>query len=169
MTHHENHDVKEKLIQYVQDAVAMEQNVKQMLDSMINTTSDPEMAQRLQEHRDETQRHSAGLSRRLEALGGEATSKLKEAPAVVGALGKAVLDQARGDKPGRNARDGFMTEHLEIAAYELLERVATRAGDAATANVARENLADERRMADFIAARWDKIVDLTLEEEGTRI
>ena len=64
-------------------------------------------------------------------------------PAVLGALGKGIIDQARTEKPGKNARDGFVTEHLEIAAYELLERVAQKAGDTETVRVARENRADE--------------------------
>lgn len=167
MTHHD-HEIKDKLVEYVQDGVAMEKNVMRMLDSMINTTSDPEWVERLKHHREETERHAANLEGRLESLGGEVGSKLKEAPAILGALGKGMMDQARGDKPGRNARDGFVTEHLEIAAYELLERVATRAGDEETARVARENRADEESMAEFIASKWDKVIDLTLQEEGIK-
>jgi len=61
----------------------------------------------------------------------------------------------------KNARDGFVTEHVEIAAYELPERFAQRAGDAATARIAREIRRDEEEMA-----RWDKFIDLTMQEAG---
>ena len=76
---------------------------------------------------------------------------------------------ARGDKAGRNARDGFATEHMEIASYQMLERVAKKAGDTKTAAVARQNREEEEAMARSIASKWNKIVDLSLKEEGVRV
>ena len=82
---------------------------------------------------------------------------------------KSVVDVARGDKAGRNARDGFATEHMEIASYQMLERVAKKAGDTKTAAVARQNREEEEAMARSIASKWNKIVDLSLKEEGVRV
>ena len=59
-----------------------------------------------------------------------------------------------------------MTEHMEIAAYELLERLAKRAGAEQTAEVARKNRADEQAMAKKIDSNWDRFVDLTLPTPG---
>jgi hypothetical protein len=59
-----------------------------------------------------------------------------------------------------------MAEHLEIAAYQLLERLAEKAGDTETAEVARLNRADEEEMARRIDASWDRALELTLEENN---
>jgi ferritin-like metal-binding protein YciE len=55
---------------------------------------------------------------------------------------------------------------MEIASYQLLERVATLAGDPETAAVARQNRAEEEAMARRIDQSWDKAAALSLEQEG---
>ncbi|HEY4027887.1 MAG TPA: DUF892 family protein [Candidatus Dormibacteraeota bacterium] len=159
--------LREKLVEYIEDAHAMERGVEQMLKSMIASTRDPEMKSMLEHHLEETREQQQRLKHRLEAVG-KGTSSLKDVGAAAAALPKGLFDQVRGDKPGRNARDGYATEHLEIAAYELLERVARSAGDEATASVARENRREEEEMARKIEGAWDRIAELTLVEEGVR-
>ncbi len=160
-------DIRDKFVSYIRDAHAMEKNVEQMLGVMINTTSDDTFKSRLASHRDETQQQADRLAHRLEALG-ESTSTIKDVGAVIGALGSGLQQMIRADKVGKNARDGFITENLEIAAYELLERMAQRAGDQETAEIARQNRREEEAMREFFAANWDRVIDLTLEEEGVR-
>jgi ferritin-like metal-binding protein YciE len=154
--------LQQKLADYVEDAHAMEQNDLKMIDSMISTTDDPDVERMLEEHRAETEEHERRMRQRLEALG-RGTSARKQAQAVGAALLKGV-----GDKAGKNARDGYTAEHMEIAAYQLLERLAEKAGDTETAEAARQNRADEEEMARRIDQSWDRTLDLTLEENGIR-
>lgn len=167
MTHHGG-ELREKLVDYVQDAHAMEQNSLMLMKSMLTHTDDPQMREMLEHHVEETQQHESRLRSRLDALG-ESTSKSREGGALLGSMFKGVLDQMRSEKPSKDARDGYLTEQLEIASYELLQRLAERAGDAATAEVARLNLRDERAMAEKISSSWDKVIDLTLQEEGLHV
>jgi ferritin-like metal-binding protein YciE len=157
--------LQQKLVEYVEDAHAMERNVSTMLDSMISTTDDPEIKQMLQEHKRQTEEHERRLRERLDTMGA-GTSTIKEVGGVGAALFKGVGDLARADKPGKNARDGYVTEHMEIAAYELLERLARKAGDEQTAEVARQNRAEEREMAKKIESNWDRFLELTLATPG---
>ena len=119
----------------------------------------------LRHHKEETERHEQRLAERLDALG-VGTSTLKQAQTVAAALMKGAADQVRGDQAGKNARDGFTTEHMEIATYQLLERLADRAGDTSTAEVARQNRSEEEEMARKIDANWDRLLELTLAENA---
>jgi len=161
-------DINSKLNSYLRDAHAMELNVKQMLTSMIETTKDPELTELLEHHRNETDRQIRRLAGRLDARG-EDTSAIKDAGTVMGAFFKGLGDIARSDKAGKNARDGYVTEALEISAYQLLEGLADRAGDSETAEVARMNRAEEEAMREAIDSNWSKVIDLVLEEEGVRV
>jgi len=158
----------EKLIDYIEDNHAMERNVLKMLDSQIKTTQDEQILNDLRHHHEETEGHIAKLEERLKAHG-RSESVRKDSQAIGGAFFKGLGDAVRGDKAGKNARDAFVTEHLEIAAYELLERLAQRAGDEETAQIAREIRADEEAMAEKIASTWDKVIDLTLQENDIEV
>jgi ferritin-like metal-binding protein YciE len=160
--------LKAQLIKHIDEAHAMEQNVLRMLDGMISTTDDPEILDALEHHKLQTQNHADRMAQRLEAHD-SAPSAVKQIGGVLGALMKMPLDFVRGEKAGRNARDGYATEHLEIASYELLRRIAQRAGDEETAQAAQEIIADEQAMARLIEQQWDKLAELSLREEGVTV
>ena len=161
-------DLRAQLVKHIDEAYAMEQNVLRMLDGMISTTNDPEIKRELQQHKLETQQHADQMEKRLRAHDAS-PSMVKEAGGVVGALMKSVLDMARPEKAGRNARDGYATEHMEIASYELLARIASRAGDEETAAAAREIIAEEQAMAKTIESNWDRFAELSLQEQGITV
>jgi ferritin-like metal-binding protein YciE len=157
-----------QLVKHIDEAHAMEQNVLRMLDGMISTTDDPEILDALEHHKLQTQQHADRMAQRLEAHGAS-PSTVKQIGGVLGALAKLPLDFVRGEKAGRNARDGYATEHLEIASYELLRRVAQKAGDEETAQAATEIIAEEAAMAKLIEEHWDRFAELSLQEEGITV
>ena len=161
-------ELQAQLIKHIDEAYAMEQNVLRMLDGMISTTDDPEILDALEHHKMQTQGHSDRMKARLEAH--DATpSGVKQVGGILQALAKMPLDMVRGEKAGRNARDGFATEHMEIASYELLRRIAQKAGDEETARIAGEIIAEEKDMANIISDNWDKFAELSLREEGVTV
>ena len=157
--------LKDQLVKHIDEALAMEQSVLRMLDGMISSTDDEEIRSELRHHKLETEQHAERLEKRL-AAHDASPSTVREMTGLMNALMKGVLDRVRNEKAGRNTRDGYATEHLEIASYQLLERVALRAGDEETAEVARQNRADEEKMAKKIDANWDKFAELSLKEAG---
>jgi ferritin-like metal-binding protein YciE len=160
--------LSEELIKHIDEAHAMEQNVLRMLDGMIQTTDDPEILRDLEHHRIETEGHAERMRRRLEAHG-SAPSAIRQAGGILGALAKLPVDLVRGDKAGRNARDGYATEHMEIASYELLRRIAERAGDEETVADCRTIIAEEEAMARTIASSWDRFAEVSLREQGIAV
>src|SRR4029453_544847 len=158
----------DQLVKRIDEAYAMEQNVLRMLDGMISTTDDPEILDALEHHRMQTQGHVDRMKARLEAHDAQ-PSGIKQVGGILQALARGPLDMVRGEKAGGNARDGFATEHMEIASYELLRRIAERAGDEETAQAATEIIAEEKAMADVISENWDKFAELSLREEGVTV
>ena len=161
-------DIKDQLQRHLDEAIAMEQNVKRMLDGMIGTTDDPQMLDALEHHRAETEQHERMMRERLEANGGT-PSTVRELGGMLGALMKMPLDMVRSERAGRNARDGYATEHMEIASYELLKRIAQRAGDMETVQACDTIIGQERAMAGRIEESWDVAVDASLREAGVPV
>jgi ferritin-like metal-binding protein YciE len=158
-------DIQTQLVNHIDEAHALEQTVLRMLDGLIQSADDPAMIDRLEHHKLETQQHESLMRGRLEAHGAS-PSMVRQAAGMLEAVVKMPLDMVRGERTGRGARDAYVTEHLEIASYELLRRVAERAGDEETARACRDILEQERAMAQFLEENWDRAAEQSLREDG---
>jgi ferritin-like metal-binding protein YciE len=158
-------DITTQLVTHIDEAHALEQTVLRMIDGLIASADDPEIIDRLEHHKLETQQHESLMRGRLEAHGAQ-PSLVRQAAGMLEAFLKMPLDLVRGESTGRSARDAYTTEHLEIASYELLRRVAERAGDEETARACRDILEQERAMATFIEENWDRFAERSLREAG---
>jgi ferritin-like metal-binding protein YciE len=158
-------DIRTQLVNHIDEAHALEQTVLRMLDGLIRSAEDPEIVDRLEHHKLETQQHESLMRGRLEAHGAQ-PSMVRQAAGMLEAFMKMPLDLVRGERSGRAARDAYTTEHLEIASYELLRRIAERAGDEETARACLDILEQERAMARYLEENWDRFAEQSLREEG---
>ncbi|HEV7918755.1 MAG TPA: DUF892 family protein [Solirubrobacterales bacterium] len=160
--------IEHQLNSHLEQAHAMEENIMAMLDGMIATSQDPVVRADFKRHKVETERHAKRIEDVLHRRGAN-RSLVKDFVGVVTALAKLPIDLVRPQQTGRNVRDAYATEHLEIATYELLERVAKLAGDDEVVELARANREDEEKMAERIANNWDRYAELSLEEAGVAV
>ena len=159
-------DLAEQTQKYLADAHAIEMQSIQMLNRAPKITNGEGLSRLYEDHLAETHEHERRVRERLEALGGK-PSRLKDAAMRLGALNWAAFFQAQPDTPAKLAGFAYAFEHLEIAGYELLKRVARRANDDETAQVADVNLAEERSVAERLATRWDEALDVSLSQVVT--
>ena len=87
----------------------------------------------------------------------------------IGAVNWGGFFKGHPDTPGKIAAFAFAFEHLEIGGYEQLKRVAQKAGDEETVQLAERILAEERAAAQKIAAQWDAAVDESLAEQEVEV
>ena len=146
----------QKVMQYLDEAHAMELALARVLQSQIAMAPRGGFREGLERHLDETRDHAERVGARLEELGRDGnplTAAVGVVETVIGqalALGKAPFDLMRGsggeEKVLKNAKDACATEALEIATYTALERLARAVADDETARLAASIRADEERM-----------------------
>ena len=158
-------DLGKQLDKYLADAHAIEQQAIQLLKKGPKLAGTKELAAAYEDHLEETTEHSRLVEERLEARD-SGPSTLKDAVLRLGALNWGTFFQAQVDTPAKLAGFAFAFEHLEIAAYELLKRVAARAGDEDTIATAETILLQEREAAGRIHSLFDYALDASLQEAG---
>jgi ferritin-like metal-binding protein YciE len=143
------------LVTYLRDAHALEGQAIQLLESAAERVDDEQLAAAFREHLEQTRGHAARVEALLEERGAR-PSLIKDVALKAGGLNLSAFFGAQPDSTTKLAGFAFAFEHLEIAAYELLQRVAARAGDEGVIAAAEEILAEERNAAALIAASWDR-------------
>jgi ferritin-like metal-binding protein YciE len=155
----------EQLLKYLADAHSIEEQALQQLRGAPDAAGDPELAEIFRRHLAETEGHEHAIRERLEAHG-ERSSTLKDLLMRVGGVGFLLFARAQPDTPGKLVAHAYSYEHLELASYELLIRVAERAGDRETVETAQQIRDEERTMAERLAACFDIAVRASLAEKA---
>jgi len=161
-------DIGDQLDKYLSDAHAIESQAEQLLKKAIDIGGDPKLSQDYEEHLEQTRNHKALIEERLEARGA-GPNFLKDAAMKLGALNWGTFFAAQPDTPAKLAGFAYAFEHLEIASYEQLRRVAERAGDESAAGVAQTILPEERHAAETIWDGFDRAIDASLESVGVTV
>jgi ferritin-like metal-binding protein YciE len=161
-------DAGEDLNKYLADAHAIEQQATGLLEKGPKIAGHSELAAAFEHHLAETKGHTRLIDERLEARGASA-SKLKDTAMKAGAMHWGAFFAAQPDTPAKLAAFAYAFEHLEIASYELLRRVAERAGDAETAQAASSILVQERAAAKTLASLFPQALDASLQEQGVTV
>lgn len=162
-------EIQDKLYRGLEDAVAMETQVIEVLRKQVALLERyPEIQARVRRHLDESEGQKDRLVARLKLLGRD-SSPVKNAVGNVMGMVEGALGGLRDDSLARLGRDDYVTEHLEIAAYTLLATTARLAGDPETERVAELNMQEEIAMAAWLAERLPDALLKDLEAQGVTV
>jgi len=158
-------DLREQLVKYLADAHAIEAQAIRLLEKAPDIAGSPTLEELYADHLAETRDQQELVAERLAALGGS-PSRLKDAAMRAGALNWGMFFQAQPDTPHKLAAFAYAFEHLEIASYEQLKRVAQRAGDDATVQLADQILAQEYEAASRLSGAFGTAIEASLDAAG---
>jgi ferritin-like metal-binding protein YciE len=151
----EPEDLGKQLNSYLSDVHALEAQSRKLLEKSKEMDVPEPLRGAYAHHLEETEGHLRKIERRLDDRGAS-PSALKDAALRLGALNWGLFFAAQPDTPAKLAGFSYAVENLEIAAYELLRRVAKRAGDEETVTLAEATLAEERKAAEVLASQWGR-------------
>src|SRR3954453_6914162 len=146
---------------YLSDAHSIEEQALAQLRSAPEHAGDGSLAQALRDHLAETEAHERLVRERLGQLG-DAPSRIKDLLMAAGGKGFVLFARSQPDTPGKLAAHAYSYEHLELASYELLRRVAEAAGDSDTAALATRIAGEEQAMGERLAALFDQTTETSL-------
>jgi ferritin-like metal-binding protein YciE len=158
-------NLQEQLTKYLTDAHSIEEQALAQMRRAPDISGDPEIASAFSGHLAETERHERLVRERLQARGAS-PAKFKDLVGLLTGKGFVVFARSQPDTTGKLVAHAYSYEHMELAAYELLGRVAERAGDPETVEVARAIAAQERAMGQRLAGLFDRAVEASLREVG---
>ena len=172
-----------KLIQYLNEAYALEKRLETALQAHIAMTTKASYKKRLKKHLSETKRHGREVKQRTKALGGTAETVSARGPEPIAEAAQAVLSGAqkavalaqgplhalRGtseqEKQLKNAKTEYTSESEEIATYTAIETLAETLGDKDTQRVARTIRREEERMRAFLEKEIPRLTKAVAKEE----
>src|SRR5579859_2497223 len=164
-----NMGTRDLLVKQLEDVYALESHLVKVLSGHVkDAQGEPMIQQKIQQHLQETELHLDRIEQRLNALG-TATPGLKTT--ISNIMGQLLggMSGARTNVLGQNARDEYVSEHLEIISYIDLITLAQVEGDLDTVRTAQLNLRDEIAMQQWLIQHAPEATLKGLQKEGVQI
>ncbi len=149
---------RDHLIDWLRDAHALEEQAKSLLQAQIDRLEQyPEALPRLQQHLQETEQQRSMIESCLQDLGAD-PSTLKDWTTKFMANMQGFGHMMASDEILKHALASHAFERFEAACYHSLIKAAEVAQEPRVAHMARDILAQEEAMADWV---WENIPTLT--------
>jgi ferritin-like metal-binding protein YciE len=158
--------VKDKLVQYFNEALAMENAAADRIQSRIGETLVEQAKQQLQYHLEQTIQQQDRLKDIITNLGGSPTgakaSLPKLAPMTMDTISNTVKEAAKSitseedrkvmdaEKELIRTKEDAIIENAEIVSYKMLVEIAGKAGLSEAVPALQQSLQEETAMANFI-------------------
>ena len=158
---------EERLMEWLRDAHAMEQQAETMLSAMVARIDHyPEVKRGLERHLEETRAQASQIEACIVRRGGD-TSTLKDLAAKFTAFGQGLSGMFVGDEIVKGSMASYTFEHMEIAAYKVLISAAEACGDMETSAVCRRILTEEEAIAEWVGESLGEVTTKYLAREET--
>src|ERR671937_350833 len=116
----------DQLTKYLTDVHSIEEQALAQMRLAPRLAGAAELQRIFVEHENETAEHERMVREQLERHGAK-PSPVKDVAGRVGGWGMILFARVNPDTPGKLAMHAYSYEHMELAAYELLRRIADRA------------------------------------------
>ena len=149
----------DQLVAWLDDAHAMESGLIGILENHASHFGDamPNAARRLQRHVVETQQHVQRLNECLRLMNATASGIKSAASSMMGSV-EGVTTAMFRDTLVKDALLDYASEQFEVACYTALVNAATELGHPDVARLCRENLEEDRAMADWLLQQLPAVV-----------
>lgn len=149
---------EERLMEWLRDAHAMEQQAETMLSTMAGRIEHyPELRERIELHLDQTRTQASMIESCIQRRGGD-TSSLKDLAGKLMATGQGFGGIFMSDEIIKSAMASYTFEQMEMASYRVLIATSDHVGDAETSAICARILREEEEMAAWI---WEYLPKVT--------
>ena len=159
---------KDRLLQWLRDAHAMEEQAITMLDSQVQRLEHyPELRGKLQQHLEETRAQLRTVEGCIERCGGSPSAS-KDFAAKTTAFFQGMSGIFTTDEVVKGAMAAYTFEHFDVSAYRSLIGAAKAAGATELVPELERLLNEEQAMADWLGEHLPTVTEQFLARESSR-